>query len=97
MSDSRPTEAKISIRVQPRAGRNELAGLQNDGWRLRVKAPPESGHANSAVVSLLAALLGVGRSDVTITRGLSSRRKTVRVTSLTQEEAEQRLHAASPQ
>lgn len=91
--DNPPNEARLSVSVQPRAGRNQLAGLQNDIWRVRVKAPPESGQANSAVVSLLASLLGVGRSAVTITRGRTSKRKTVTVKSLTQQEAEQRLHA----
>ena len=59
--------------------------------RLRVTAPPESGKANLAVISLLAETLGVPKSRVQILRGHASRDKLVLVESMTIEEVDCRL------
>jgi uncharacterized protein len=48
--------------------------------RVRVKAVPDRGKANQAVIALLGRLLGVPRSALTITAGETARLKTVLVT-----------------
>ena len=48
--------------------------------KVYVTAPPEDGHANEAVVEVIADWLGVKRRDVEIVRGATSRNKIVRVT-----------------
>jgi uncharacterized protein len=67
----------IAIHVQPGARRTELAGLYGDCVKVRLASPPVDGKANACLIEFLARRLGVKRSQVTITRGLSSRRKTV--------------------
>ena len=46
---------------------------------MRVSAPPVDGKANAELCSLVAELVGVPRSRVSVVRGLTSRDKVVRV------------------
>lgn len=79
------------MHVQPRAARTELTGVHGGAIRIRLAAPPVDGAANDELVHFLADRLGVRRGDVGIVRGLSSRRKTVRIEGMTAEEARRRL------
>jgi hypothetical protein len=55
-------------------------GRAPDGsWRIRLGAPPVEGRANAELVRFLASEFGVGKADVEIIRGGSSRRKLVRI------------------
>lgn len=72
-----------------------MAGRHGDAWKLRVAAPPERGRANAAVVSLVAATLGVPRKDVELVSGETSREKVVLVHGLAAEVAESRLESAA--
>ena len=83
----------LKVRVQPRASRDQVVGYQGDTLRLRVKAVPQHGKANEAVVSLLAETLSVPKNRVQIVRGHSSRDKLVVVESLTPAEAQRRLNS----
>jgi uncharacterized protein (TIGR00251 family) len=77
-------DATISVRVQPRAGRDEIAGERAGTLLVRLTAPPVEGRANEALRRLLAKRLGVGKTRVTIVRGTASRDKVVRVEGLSQ-------------
>lgn len=70
----------IQIRAQPGAKRTEVAGLYGDCLKVRLASPPVDGKANECLIEFLAQRLGVKRGQVTITRGLGSRRKNVFVT-----------------
>ena len=74
----------IYLRVTPNAGRDAIEGpeTRDDGTvvlRVRVKAVPDKGKANAAVVALLAKALGVPKSTVTLATGETSRSKTLMV------------------
>ncbi len=87
--------ARIRVRVRPGARREGVVGFREDGTlKLDVTAPPEGGRANLAVVALLAEALGVTRSRVAVTRGMSSRDKSVTVEDLTEDEVLRRLEEA---
>jgi uncharacterized protein len=75
-------EARLTVEVRPRAGRDEIVGWQGGHLRVRVSAPPAGGAANEAVRSLLAERLGAARSRVEIVRGHAARTKLVRVVGL---------------
>ena len=81
--------------MQPGASENQVVGYQRGVLRLRVTAPPQEGRANQAVISMLAAVLGIAKSRVRIVRGHASRKKLVSVESLTTEEVQQRLEGRS--
>ncbi len=82
---------QISVKVVPGASRDRIAGLMGDALKVQVAAPPEKGKANAAVAALLAKALNVSPKNVTIIRGQTSPRKTVLVTGITIEEAQQRI------
>lgn len=74
----------LSLRVTPNAGRDGIDGaeVRDDGstvLRLRVKAVPDKGKANAAVIALLAKVLGVAKSSMTLVSGETARLKTVLV------------------
>ena len=71
--------AVFRIRVVPRASRSEAAGIQGDALKLRVTAAPTEGKANDECIRLLAKILGVKRTQVTIIAGHAARTKTVAV------------------
>jgi hypothetical protein len=67
--------ARLSVRVTPRAGRNEITGERDGVLQVRVTAAPEGGRANTAVCRLIAKALGIGPSRVTVARGARGRDK----------------------
>ncbi len=67
----------LHIHAQPGAKRTEVVGLHGDCLKVRLASPPVDGNANACLVEFLARRLRVKRSQITITRGLSSRRKAV--------------------
>ena len=84
---------KISLRVYPNAPKTEV--LESEAGTLRVKlaAPAERGKANRELLAFLSRLLGVSPLSLTITKGRTSRYKTVDVKDLSQDEVTQRLKA----
>ena len=86
-----PGGTELAVWVQPRASRDEIAGVRGDALKVRVAAPPVEGEANEALVRFLAKQLGVARGAVTLVRGQTGRRKAVRVEGLAAGEILQRL------
>lgn len=84
-------EATIRIRLQPRASGNEIVGWKDEILSLRLTAPPVDGAANAACVEFLAKTLGVKKAQVEIVSGQKSRDKRVRISGLSQADAEARL------
>ena len=72
-------EARIRIRLTPRAARNEIVGWQGDVLRVRVTAPPVGGKANAALERLLAGAPGLPKSAVRVGSGARAREKTVAI------------------
>ena len=85
------SEAKVSLKVYPNASRNEVLGFSEGILRVKISAPPLRGKANRELLSFLSQLLGVSQSSLAITRGHTSRNKTVAVRGLGQEELLARL------
>lgn len=71
--------ALLSVRVQPRAKRSEVAGERGGAVVIRVAAPPVDGKANAALCRFVAEAAGVPRSAVRVVRGESGRDKLLRV------------------
>ncbi len=70
----------LSIKVIPRAKKTELIGTMSDGTtRIRLRAIPEDGAANTELIRYLAETYGVSRDRVTILSGHTSQRKQVEI------------------
>jgi len=70
-------EVRLTVRVQPRARSNAIAGTFGNSLKVRLTAPPVDGAANDALIALLATSLGVPRSAVNIVAGTTARDKIV--------------------
>ena len=75
--------ASYIVKVTPKAKKDRvLEERRDDGTRVLkvyVNVAPEDGKANKAVIEMLAKHFSVAKSSVTITHGLTSRDKVVRV------------------
>jgi len=69
----------LEVLVQPRASRTRVLGEHDGRLKIALAAPPVDGEANAALVEFLAGALGVRKAAVTLLRGDTGRRKTVRV------------------
>jgi len=79
-----PDGVTLFLRVTPNAGTDRIEGAEqrDDGTtvlRIRVKAVPDKGKANAAVIGLLAKTLGVPKSAITLVSGETARLKTLRL------------------
>ncbi|MFA7296786.1 MAG: DUF167 domain-containing protein [Dehalococcoidia bacterium] len=83
--------ARVSVRLTPRAGRDEVLGFDGDVLRVRVAAPPVDGRANEALTRLLAARLDVPRSAIEVVGGHTARTKVVAIEGLDAAEVRARL------
>jgi hypothetical protein len=83
--------AKIAVRVQARARRNEIVAVRDGALIVRVSAPALEGRANRAVCRLLADHLDIAPSKVAIIKGERSRDKLIEVQGLDQASAEAAL------
>ena len=72
-----PTD--LEVRVIPRAGRSEVAGMRDGAVLVRVAAAPAEGAANAELVDVLARALHRPKRDITIVSGERSRKKRVRI------------------
>lgn len=68
-----------TVRVQPRASRNEICGIENEALKLRITAAPAGGEANRCVAEFLADAFGVSKSSVELVRGHKARQKQLRI------------------
>jgi uncharacterized protein len=90
--------ARITVRVQPRARREEIAGERDGALVVRVTAPPVEGRANDAVRKLLAKRLGIAPGRVSVVRGASGRDKLVEIDGMEPEAIRRALSiSASPE
>ena len=88
------SRARVRFRVVPGAGADAVVGRHGEAWKLRVRAAPERGAANHAVVGLPADALGMPRSAVSVVSGHAARDKIVELAGVTPAEVESRLASA---
>ena len=73
----------VDVRLTPRGGRDAIEGTERraDGrmmLKVRVRAAPSEGEANTALCRLIAKALGVASSQVKLVGGATSRVKRIR-------------------
>ncbi len=84
--------AALAIRVTPRARKNEIVDILNDGTiKIRLTAPPVEGKANIALIKFLSSVLDVPRSKIEIVAGDTGRDKLVSILDLDAGEAHERI------
>ena len=91
--EGRPEGAVFAVRAKPGASRRHAGGEYHGALKVRTTRSPEKGKANDDIEKILAAALGLRRSQVTIVNGEKGRDKRILVTRVAPEELEKKLHA----
>lgn len=86
----------LPIRLTPGASSDRIDGWDVDAegrpiLKVRVRARPIEGEANTALIKLMAKALGVPRSTVSLERGGQSRTKMLSITGLSVDDVKARL------
>ena len=76
----------FSLRVQPRASKDEIAGELGGALKVRLRAPAVEDRANEALVEFLADLLKRPKSAVRILSAERSRTKRVEIHGVTRQQ-----------
>ncbi|CUI09694.1 DUF167 domain-containing protein [Massilia antarctica] len=80
---AQPRGIRLAVQITPNAKKTEVIGVLGDSLKLKLQAQPIEGRANEALIKYLSGELGVPKSALTITHGLTSKRKLVEVVSAT--------------
>lgn len=88
-----PGSATLSVRIQPRASKNEASLMEDGGLKIRLTAPPVDGAANEALIRFLADALSVAKSQVEILSGHTAKNKIVRISGMSEAEATRLLNS----
>ena len=74
------SEKKIlPVKIISNASKNEIIGWQNGFLKIKIKAQREKGKANLALISFLAKLLDIPKSNITIVKGKTASLKTLAI------------------
>jgi len=84
----------VAVHVQPRAGRTAVVGRHGDALKVRVAAPPVDDRATEAAIVLLAEVLDLPVSALSVVTGARSRVKRVRAQGIDHEDAVERVELA---
>jgi uncharacterized protein (TIGR00251 family) len=93
-----PGGVRIAVQITPNAKKTEVIGVLDDALKMKLQAQPIEGKANEALVKFLAGALGVPRSAVVITHGMTNKRKLIEIRSggLTVDDVVLRLAPPNP-
>lgn len=84
----------LAVRITPRANRNQIVGVLEDGTiKVYLVSDPSEDELNTELLSYLAEVLGVPKSRVEVVAGESGRDKLVSVMDMDVETAQQRIIA----
>jgi uncharacterized protein (TIGR00251 family) len=72
----------FSVRVVPRASKSEITGEHDGALKVRIASPPVDGAANAELIRFLAKKFGVGRCDIEILSGETSKNKRIKIANL---------------
>ena len=84
--DAQRGTVNFSVRVQPRASRDEIAGVMEGALKVRLCAPALENRANEALVEFLSTLLKTPKSAVRIQSGEHGRKKRVEIRGVTKQQ-----------
>lgn len=81
----------LSLKVTPRASRNEIGESLGNELKLKVTAPPVDSAANRAVIEFIADTLNCPKSAIVLLRGETATHKVLLVKGFTPEKIETAL------
>ena len=79
-------QSKIAAHIQPNASQNQVIGFKDGVLYIRIAAPPTKGKANDELIKFLSDSLGVSKSNLTIQKDITGKKKIVAIRGLGQEQ-----------
>lgn len=70
---------KIFVKVKPRARENKIEKIDDSNFIISVKEAPVKGKANESVIKVLADYFNIGKSDLKIISGHTSKQKVIEI------------------
>ncbi len=70
---------KLKVKVIPSSSKDCIAGWLENSLKIKVKAPPEKGKANKAVIKVLEKILDLPKGSIDITGGTTSSKKVIEI------------------
>lgn len=86
----------LDVHVQPNARRPGVKGTHGEKLKLAVAQPADGGKANREVVSRIADVVGVARSQVQLVSGVTSRAKRLFISGADLATVERAIRSAMP-
>ena len=70
-----PQGAVLMVMAAPRSSKTEIVEIQQDRVKIKVKAPPVDGEANSALVEYLSKIFKIPKKSVILEKGQTGKQK----------------------
>lgn len=87
---------EVTVSVLPRSSRSKIVGVHDGALKLKLTKPPVDGAANAECCTVLAKYLGIPKSQVSVVRGATSRRKVVLVEGISEKKILELFAAIGP-
>ena len=82
---------KLSVKVVPGASQDKIVGWLGESLKIRVRAQPEKGKANTAVLALLASGLSLPAKNLSVCSGHTSSNKVIEILEISDAELRSKL------
>lgn len=69
----------IQVKIIPNSCKNCIVGWQGKFLKIRIKAPPEKGKANNALIEFLSRELSISKKDISILSGHTFCNKLIKI------------------
>ena len=84
---------KLQIKVIPSSSKDCIVGWLDDTLKIKVKAPPDKGKANKAVINVIEKSFVLLKGTVQIESGFTSSKKVITISGYTDHEITAKLNA----
>ena len=88
-----PAGAVLMVLAAPRSSKTEIVEIQQDRCKIKVKAPPVDGEANSALVEALSKIFKIPKKFVILEKGQTGKQKSFLLSGLTKDQVCQTIEA----
>ncbi len=89
------TQVKITVQVQPNASQNNITRFEDSILYIKIAASPVKGRANQALLKFLSSITGIRKSNLTIEKGMTGKRKVIVINGSTQDQIVKQLEKYS--
>ena len=86
---------RIRVQIKPNASQNEVLGFKDGILHIRIATPAIKGKANQELIKFLSNILGTSKSNLTIEKGMTGRRKVIAISELSRNQVMRKVERSS--